>query len=183
MAGEQDVDSVAVDEDAEAAEVARHLARLTGVFQLPELGVPVGLDGLHTAGPPAFRASPFLGVLDGERLFCALWACADDGEVFAGREGLFVAPDDSLQCLVIVCCCGHGEDGVFVGDDAFPRFVPWQVRVGCVDFADLFVEPCFGFCDEVLCVGVDWQWRVAPAGRVSQVADACLLEHDAAQGR
>ena len=113
----------------------------------------------------------------------AFWAGAEDYELVFRCEGLFVASGDVFQGDVVVCCGAHRQYGVFVGDDALPCFAPWQVAVLQSDFACLFGEPCFGFGDEVLRMGVDGQWRVAFVWRVACGADVRLSEHDASQGR
>lgn len=112
----------------------------------------------------------------------AFWAGAEDYEFVFWCQRLFVASGDVFQGGVVVCCCAHVEDGVPVADDGIPCFPPVVCGVCRSDFACLFGEPCFRFCDEVLRAGVDGQWRVAFVRRVACGSDVCLAEHDASQG-
>lgn len=112
----------------------------------------------------------------------AFWAGAEDYEFVFWCQRLFVASDDVFQGGVVVGGGAHRQYGVFVAYDGVPCFPPAVIRVLRPDFACLFGEPCFRFGDEVLCVDVDWQWRVAFVRRVACGADMRLSEHDAAQG-
>lgn len=180
--GEPLADLVAGAVDVHFGEAACDFDWFSGVFELPEFVVASGFDGLDSALPFAVWACPCFGLWRAGGLVAAFWACAEDYELVFWREGLFVAPDDVLQAGVVAGCGAHVEDGVFVGYEPLPCFPPWQVGVVRVDFAGLFGEPCFGFCDEVLCMSVDGQWRAASVWRVACGSDVCLAEHDASQG-
>lgn len=181
--GEPLADLAAGAVDVHFGEVACDFDWFSGVFELPEFVVAGGFDGLDSALPFAVWACPCFGLWRAGGLVAAFWACADDDHGFFWCQCLFVASDDVLQAGVVVCCGWHVQYGVPVADDGIPCFPPIVCGVCRSDFACLFGEPCFRFADEVLRVGVDWQWRVAFVWRVACGADVRLTEHDASQGR
>lgn len=180
--GEPLADLVAGAVDVHFGEVACDFDWFSGVFELPEFVVASGFDGLDSALPFAVWACPCFGLWRAGGLVAAFWAGADDDHGFFWCQRLFVASDDVFQGGVVVCCGAHRQYGVPVADDGAPCFPPAVIRVLRPDFACLFGQPCFRFCDEVLCAGVDGQWRVAFVWRVSCGSDVRLSEHDAAQG-
>ena len=181
--GEPLADLVAGAVDVHFGEVACDFDWFSGVFELPEFVVASGFDGLDSALPFAVWAYPCFGLWRAGGLVAAFWAGADDDHGFFRRQRLFVASGDVFQGGVIVCCGAHVEDGVPIADDGVPCFPPAVIRVLRPDFACLFGQPCFRFCDKVLRMGVDGQWRVAFVWRVACGADVRLSEHDASQGR
>lgn len=90
-----------------------------------------------------------------------MWAGADEYHVFLRCEGLVVASDDALQCVVVVFDGWHVEYGVSVGEYSFPCLVPFQVSICRVDFACGFGEPLAACIDEVAGVLVEGQGRIA----------------------
>lgn len=178
--GEPLADLVAGAVDVHFGEVACDFDWFSGVFELPEFVVAFGFDGLDSALPFAGWACPCFGLWRAGGLVAAFWAGADDDHGFFRRQCLFVASDDVFQGGVVVGCGAHVEDGVPVADDCIPCFPPVVSSVCRSDFACLFGQPCLTVCDEVLSVGVDWQWRVASAWRVARGSDVRLLEHDGA---
>lgn len=181
--GEPLADLAAGAVDVHFGEVACDFDWFSGVFELPEFVVAFGFDGLGSALPFAVWACPCFGLWRAGGLVAAFWAGADDDHGFFRRQCLFVASDDVFQGGVVVCCGWRVQYGVLVADDGVPCFPPAVIRVLRPDFACLFGQPRFRFCDEVLCVGVDRQWRVAFVWRVACGSDVRLSEHDASQGR
>lgn len=180
--GEPLADLVTGAVDVHFGEVACDFDWFSGVFELPEFVVAFGFDGLDSALPFAVWACPCFRLWRAGGLVAAFWAGTDDDHGLFRRQGLFVASDDVLQIRVVVCCGAHVEDAVPVADDGEPCFTPVVCGVCGAYFSCLFGEPCLGFRDEVLCAGVDGQWRVARVWRVACGADVCLAEHDASQG-
>ena len=180
--GEPLADLVAGAVDVHFGEVACDFDWFSGVFELPEFVVTGGFDGLDSALPFAGWACPCFGLWRAGGLVAAFWTGAEDYELVFRCQRLFVASDDVLQAGVVVGGGAHRQYGVFVADDGIPCFPPVVSSVCGAYFACLFGQPCFRFCDEVLSVGVDGQWRVAFVWRVSCGADVRLTEHDASQG-
>lgn len=180
--GEPLADLAAGAVDVHFGEVACDFDWFSGVFELPEFVVAFGFDGLDSALPFAVWACPCFGLWRAGGLVSAFWAAADDDHGFFRCQGLLVSSDDALQAGVVVGCGAHRQYGVFVADDGEPCFTPVVCGVCGAYFSCLFGEPCLGFRDEVLCAGVDGQWRVAFVRRVACGADVRLTEHDAAQG-
>lgn len=180
--GEPLADLVAGAVDVHFGEVACDFDWFSGVFELPEFVVAFGFDGLDSALPFAVWACPCFGLWRAGGLVVAFWAGADDDHGFFRGQRLFVALDDVFQGGVVIGGGAHRQYGVPVADDGVPCFPPVESSVCRSDFPCLFGQPGFRICDEVLSVGVDWQWRVASAWRVCCGADAGLTEHDAAQG-
>lgn len=172
--------AVAADLQAVAFEFVGGVAWRAGDLQFPQFPVSFGFDGRYWPFPAA-RAGCRQCVRRGLQLAVAVWAGAYEYHVFLRCEGLVVASGDALQCVVVVFDGGHVEDGVSVGEYSFPCFVPFQVGVGCVDFACGFGEPLAACVDEVECMLVEWEGRVTVAWRVGAFADACLFEAEAVQ--
>lgn len=153
--GEPLADLAAGAVDVHFGEVACYFDWFSGVFELPEFVVAFGFDSLDSALPCAVWACPCFGLWRAGGLVAAFWAGADDDHGLFWCEGLLVASGDVLQIRVVVCCGAHRQYGVFVAYDGVPCFTPVVCGVCGAYFACLFGEPCFRFCDEVLCVGVD----------------------------
>lgn len=181
--GEPLADLAAGAVDVHFGEVSCDFDWFSGVFELPEFVVAFGFDGLDSALPFAVWACPCFGLWRAGGLVAAFWAGADDDHGFFRRQCLFVASDDVFQGGVVVGGGAHRQYGVFVADDGIPCFPPVVSSVCRSDFACLFGQPCLAVRDEVLCVGVDREWRVAFVWRVSCGADVRLSEHNASQGR
>ena len=88
-------------------EVACDFDWLAGVFELPELVVAGGFDGLDSALPFAVRACPCFGLWRADGLVAALWACSDDDHGFVWCQGDLIASADVFQGCVVFCGGGH----------------------------------------------------------------------------